>query len=111
MSSPLERLNANLVNAADAIPAEELAAAKRLVDEQIAEFTAATHPSQHPDVVAALAHLREASADLGRALARAHEVVNALTAYADKLALNHPVRRTLPPASGTPTGPPSTDAP
>jgi Double-stranded DNA deaminase toxin A len=102
VSGALDRLNTNLVNAANAVPAEELVAAKARIDDLIVEFDSATRPSQQFDVVAALAHLRQASTILGRALARAHTIVNGLAAYADKLYLNHPVRRVLPPVPTTP---------
>jgi hypothetical protein len=99
MSGALERLNANLVNAADAVPGELLAAARVRVDELIAIFDEATQPSRHSDVVAALARLRHASAPLGQALARAHQIVAALAAFVTELQLDRPIRRPLPPAA------------
>jgi Double-stranded DNA deaminase toxin A len=104
MSGALERLNAQLVNAADAVPGEELAAAKARVDELTAVFDEATSGSQNPDVVAALARLPHASATLAAALGRAHQVVTALAAFTNQLQLDHPIRRTLPQPTPAPTG-------
>ncbi|MBT8228025.1 MAG: hypothetical protein HKP61_13470 [Dactylosporangium sp.] len=107
MSGALDRLNDNLINAANAVPAEQVAAAKQRVDALIAVFDQATQPSRHPDVVAALARMRHASAALGRAQGRAREIVTALAAYGDKLYLHRPIRRTLAPASAPPGTPSS----
>ena len=105
----MERLTAQLHRAAQHMPVEELASAQGVVNRLRDHFAHVVGHDQQRDAQAVLDELRQASQDLGAALTRAHQIVDAIERFACYVGVP-PSQRTLPEATTGNLGEPASVA-